>query len=114
VGYAGEEYRDDRVVRSMFGKLPTEDVDLVKRRSPVTNVHRLKVPLMVVSTTNDRDVNVVEVEHLLTALKAAGKEVNARIYKDAPGGHSFDRIDTQVARQARQEMFAWLEKQLGN
>ena len=54
------------------------------------------------------------VDAAVTALKAAGKEVNARIYKDAPGGHSFDRIDTQVARQARQEMFAWLEKQLGN
>lgn len=112
VGYAGEEYRDDAVVRSMFGKLPTEDVDLVKRRSPIWNVQKLKLPLMVTSSTNDRDVNVVEVEQLLTHLKAAGKSVESKIYADAPGGHSFDRIDTGLARKARKEMHAFLAKHL--
>lgn len=112
VGYAGEEYRDDAVVKSMFGKLPTEDVDLVKRRSPIWNVQKLKIPLMVTSSTNDRDVNVVEVEQLLTHLKAAGKSVESRIMRDAPGGHSWDRIDTGVARKARAEMFSFLAKHL--
>lgn len=113
VGYAGEEYRNDEVVRSMFGgKTPSEDVDLVRRRSPVWNAHKLRTPLLVHSTTNDRDVNVVEVEALITALKAAGKTFESKIYPDAPGGHSFNRIDTTLAQESRKEIYAFLEKHL--
>lgn len=113
VGYAGEEYRNDEVVRSMFGgKTPSEDVDLVRRRSPVWNAHKLRTPLLVHSTTNDRDVNVVEVEALITALKAAGKAFEHKIYRDAPGGHSFNRIDTTVAKESRKEIYQFLEKHL--
>lgn len=113
VGYAGEEYRDPKVLKSMFGKAPTDDVDLLKRRSPAWNVHKLKLPLMVTSTTNDRDVNVVEVEQLITHLKAAGKTFESKIEQDAPGGHGWDRIDTSYARKARKAMYAFLEKHLG-
>lgn len=113
VGYAGEEYRNDEVVRSMFGgKTPSEDVDLVRRRSPVWNAHKLRTPLLVHSTTNDRDVNVVEVEALITALKAAGKAFEHKIYRDAPGGHSFNRIDTTLAQESRNEIYAFLGKHL--
>lgn len=113
VGYAGEEYRDDAVVRTMFGgKTPSEDVDLVRRRSPVWNVQKLRTPLLVHTTTNDRDVNVVEVEGLITALKAAGKKFEFKIYQDAPGGHSFNRIDTTLAQDSRKEIYAFLEKHL--
>lgn len=113
VGYAGEEYRDDAVVRTMFaGKTPNEDVELVRRRSPVWNVERLRIPLLIHGTTNDRDVNVVEVESLVNALKAAGKPFEHRIWKDAPGGHSFERIDTAVAREARKELYAFLARHL--
>lgn len=113
VGYAGEEYRNDEVVRSMFGgKTPSEDVDLVRRRSPVWNAHKLRTPLLVHSTTNDRDVNVVEVEALITALKAAGKAFEHKIYRDAPGGHSFNRIDTTLAQESRKEIYAFLEKHM--
>ncbi|HJW73863.1 MAG TPA: alpha/beta fold hydrolase, partial [Geothrix sp.] len=69
VGYAGEEYRDDAVVRTLFGgKAPSEDVDLVRRRSPVWNAQKLRTPLLIHTNTNDRDVNVVEVESLINAL----------------------------------------------
>jgi len=113
VGYAGEEYRDDAVVRTMFGgKTPSEDVDLVRRRSPVWNVQKLRTPLLVHTTTNDCDVNVLEVESLITALKAAGKTFEQKIYQDAPGGHSFNRIDTTLAQESRKEIYAFLEKHL--
>jgi dipeptidyl aminopeptidase/acylaminoacyl peptidase len=113
VGYAGEEYKDEAVLRSMFqGKLPSEDVDLLRRRSPVWNVQKLRTPLLVHTTTNDRDVNVAEVEALLTALRAAGKAFEHRIYQDAPGGHSFNRIDTTLAQESRKEIYAFLEKHL--
>ncbi|MDR3683268.1 MAG: prolyl oligopeptidase family serine peptidase [Geothrix sp.] len=113
VGYAGEEYRDDAVVRTLFGgKTPSEDVELVRRRSPVWNVQKLRTPLLVHTNTNDRDVNVVEVEELITALKAAGKTFDYKIYQDAPGGHSFNRIDTTLAQDSRKEIYAFLEKYL--
>lgn len=113
IAYAGEEYRDPKVIRSMFGVEPTKDVELLKRRSPIWNVHKLKIPLMVTSSTNDRDVNVVEVEQLVTHLKAAGKSFEHRIEQDAPGGHGWDRIDTSYARRARKAMYAFLAKHLG-
>jgi len=113
VGYAGEEYRDDTVVRTMFaGKTPSEDVEMVRRRSPVWNVQKLRTPLLIHSTTNDRDVNVVEVETLINALKAAGKTFEHKIYQDAPGGHRFNRIDTTLAQESRKEIYAFLEKHL--
>lgn len=113
VAYAGEEYRDEKTVKSMFGRQPTEDVDLLRRRSPIWNVHKLKLPLMVTSTTNDRDVDVVEVEQLITHLKAAGKAFDSKIEQDAPGGHGWDRIDTSYARKARKAMYEFLAKHLG-
>jgi dipeptidyl aminopeptidase/acylaminoacyl peptidase len=113
VAYAGEEYRDAKVVKSMFGKEPGEDVALLRQRSPIWNVHKLKLPLMVTSTTNDRDVSVVEVEQLLTHLKAEGKAFESKIEVDAPGGHGWDRIDTTYARKARKAMYAFLARHLG-
>ncbi len=41
---------------------------------------------------------MVEVESLIAALKAAGKDFESKIYADAPGGHGFNRIDTPLAR----------------
>lgn len=67
---------------------------------------------MITSTTNDRDVNVVEVEQLIVHLKAAGKSFEHKIYDDAPGGHSFERIDTTYARKVRKDLYAFLEKHL--
>jgi dipeptidyl aminopeptidase/acylaminoacyl peptidase len=67
---------------------------------------------MVTSTTNDRDVDVVEVEQLIVHLKAAGKSFEHKIYNDAPGGHSFERIDTAYARNVRKDLYAFLDKHL--
>ena len=112
LGYQEESYRKLFSASYHIGKEPADAVDEYRRRSPVWSVEKLKIPLMVTTSTNDRDVNVVEVEQLITHLKAAGKSFEYRIYKDAPGGHSFDRIDTGFARNARKEMYAFLEKHL--
>jgi len=112
VGYAGDEYKDESVIRGLFGKTATEDVELYRRRSPVWNVEKLRRPLLIHSTTNDRDVNVVEVESLIRALKAAGKDFQYRIYRDAPGGHCFNRIDTALALESRREVYDWLARHL--
>ena len=112
LGYHEESYRKLFSAKYHIGKEPADAVDEYRRRSPVWNVEKLKIPLMVTSSTNDRDVNVVEVEQLITHLKAAGKNFEYKIYKDAPGGHSFDRIDTTFARNTRKEMHTFLEKHL--
>jgi dipeptidyl aminopeptidase/acylaminoacyl peptidase len=112
LGYHGQDYIDLFAADYHIGKTPSEAVDEYRKRSPVWNVQKLKLPLMVTSTTNDRDVNVVEVEQLIVHLKAAGKTFEQKIYTDAPGGHSFERIDTTYARNVRKDLYAFLEKHL--
>jgi dipeptidyl aminopeptidase/acylaminoacyl peptidase len=112
MGYQDDEYRAEYSAPYHIGKTANQDVDEYRRRSPVWNVEKLQTPLLVHTTTNDRDVNVVEVEHLIQALKAAGKTFEYKIYQDAPGGHSFNRIDTPLARESRKEIYAFLAKYL--
>jgi len=54
----------------------------------------------------------MEVQHLIDALKAAGKQFDSKIYENAPGGHHFNRIDTETAKQSRQEVYSFLGKYL--
>lgn len=54
----------------------------------------------------------MEVEHLIEALEAAGKKFEYKIYKDAPGGHAFNRLDTSLAKESRKEIYAFLAKHL--
>ena len=112
MGYAGEDYQEEFAKQYHIGKTANEDVDEYRRRSPVWNAEKLRTPLLVHTTTNDRDVNVLEVEHLIAQLKAAGKDFQHKIYKDAPGGHSFNRTDTLLARESRAEVYAFLAKYL--
>lgn len=112
MGYLDDEYRAIFSAKGHLGKTANEAVDEYRRRSPAWNAAKLKTPLLVHTTTNDRDVNVIEVEELVAQLKAAGKDFQYRIYRDAPGGHSFDRMDTVFAREARQEIWAFLAKHL--
>jgi dipeptidyl aminopeptidase/acylaminoacyl peptidase len=113
MGYQTDRYRDLYSADYHVGKTAHEDVDEYRRRSPVTHAHKQKVPLLVHTNTNDRDVNVLEVENLITALKAADKSFEYRIYEDAPGGHSFNRMDYPVAYESREEVYRFLAKHLG-
>lgn len=113
LGYHEQSYTDQFAAKYHIGKAPVDAVDEYRKRSPIWNVQKLQIPLMVTSSTNDRDVNVVEVEQLITHLKAAGKTFESHIEKDAPGGHSWDRIDTTFARKARLRMYTFLKKHLG-
>lgn len=112
LGYIGSSYVAEFSAKYHIGKEPKDAVEEYRRRSPVWNVQKLRTPLLIHTTTNDRDVNVVEVEMLIHALKAAGKPFEHKIYKDAPGGHSFNRIDTALAHESRNEIYQFLEKHL--
>jgi dipeptidyl aminopeptidase/acylaminoacyl peptidase len=112
MGYSTDSYRRLFSAPYHIGKTANEAVDEYRRRSPVTHAAKLKVPLLVHTTTNDRDVNVVEVQGLIAALKAAGKEIEYKVYDDAPGGHSFNRMDHALARESRAEVYRFLARHL--
>jgi dipeptidyl aminopeptidase/acylaminoacyl peptidase len=112
MGYKGQGYRDLFSAPYHIGKTAEEDVNEYRRRSPAWNAEKLNAPLLIHTTTNDEDVNVLEVEHLIKALKAADKKFEHKVYKDAPGGHEFNRLDTKLARESRAEMYRFLAKYL--
>jgi dipeptidyl aminopeptidase/acylaminoacyl peptidase len=110
MGYTGQGYRD--IFEEFIGKQPEDNVMEYRRRSPVYHAEKLKTPLLIHTTTNDEDVHVMEVEHMIAALKAAGKKFEYKIYENAPGGHRFNRIDTKLARESRAEMWEFLARYL--
>lgn len=112
MGYKTEAYRRLFSAGYHLGKDANDDVAEYLRRSPLSHVSKLKIPLLVHTTTNDEDVNVLEVQRLITALKAEGKQFEYKVYENAPGGHVFNRLDTKLARESRQEIWAFLRKYL--
>jgi dipeptidyl aminopeptidase/acylaminoacyl peptidase len=112
MGYKTQSYRDIFAARTHIGKSAYEDVQEYLRRSPVTHAKKLDTPLLIHSNTNDEDVNVLEVERLIAALKAEGKKFEYKIYQDAPGGHAFNRLDTSLARESRSEIYKFLGRHL--
>jgi dipeptidyl aminopeptidase/acylaminoacyl peptidase len=109
MGYLGQDYRDLYEAPYHIGQSVEENLDEYKRRSPVWHVDELKRPLLIHTNRHDEDVNFIEVEHLIQALKAANKDFSYDI-SDVPGGHSYDRLDTPEAWQARKEIYAFLAR----
>ncbi len=112
MGYKTQGYRDLYSADYHIGKTAYEDVNEYRRRSPAWNAEKLQTPLLIHTNTNDADVNVLEVEHLIQALKAANKKFEYKIYQDAPGGHSFNRMDTKTAKESRLEIYKFLDRYL--
>ncbi len=112
MGYKTEQYRQLFSAPYHIGQSAYEAVDEYRRRSPAWQADKLETPLLIQTTTNDEDVNVLEVEHLIKALKAAGKDFEYEIYEDAPGGHVFNRIDTPLAREIRGKIYDFLARYL--
>jgi dipeptidyl aminopeptidase/acylaminoacyl peptidase len=108
MGYKTQRYRDLYSADYHIGKSAYEDVEEYRRRSPAWQAHKLETPLLIHTNTNDGDVNVFEVEHLIKSLKAEGKKFEYKIYEDIPGGHAFDRIDTQYAKEVRLKVYNFL------
>ncbi|HEX9934917.1 MAG TPA: prolyl oligopeptidase family serine peptidase, partial [bacterium] len=112
MGYSNEEYRALFSAPYHIGKTAEEDVAEYKKRSPAWNASKLKTPLLIHTNTNDEDVNALEVEHLIQALKAEGKPFEYEVFQKLPGGHSFDRMDTRTAKEIRLKIYQFLAKHL--
>ena len=78
MGYSTDDYRKIFSDEGHIGKTPREDMAEYKRRSPVWHAEKLQDPLLIHTNTSDDDVNVVEVEHMIRALKA---EIRLGIYQ---------------------------------
>jgi dipeptidyl aminopeptidase/acylaminoacyl peptidase len=108
MGYEPPTYQALYSAPYHIGKTVREDVMEYRKRSPVYHAKELQTPLLIHTNTNDEDVNVLEVEHLIEALKAEGKKFEYKIYQDAPGGHYFNRLDTRAAKESRKEIWRFL------
>ena len=75
-----------------FGGSP-EDVPAVYReRSPLFQIDRIRIPLLVHVADNDEDVEIDESMPLIDALRARkGAMATVKVYHSPLGGHTFDR-----------------------
>lgn len=113
MGYHDQSYRDLYEAGYHIGKSAADNVAEYRRRSPAWNTHKFDgTPLLIHTNTNDDDVNVLEVEHLIKSLKAEGKPFEYEIFEALPGGHSFDRMDTKRAKEIRLKIHKHLAKNL--
>lgn len=112
LGYMDDAYRKLFSANYHIGKEVSQDVKEYRRRSPAFNADKLKTPLLIHANTNDDDVLIEEVEHLISALKANNKKFSHKIFQDAPGGHHFDRIDNYSSKEYRLEMYQFLANYL--
>jgi dipeptidyl aminopeptidase/acylaminoacyl peptidase len=95
-----------------IGKTVAQAGEEYRRRSPITHVHKLQAPLLIHGNTSDEDVRVIEIEKMIEALRAAGKQFEYKIYTNAPGGHAFNRLDTKLAHESRHEIYGFLAPHL--
>ncbi len=109
MGYKTQSYRDLYSADYHIGKTAYEDVEEYKKRSPAWNAEKLRTPLLIHTNTNDADVNVLEVEHLIKSLKAEKKKFEYEIFDNVPGGHSFDRMDRKQAKEIRIKIYSFLD-----
>jgi dipeptidyl aminopeptidase/acylaminoacyl peptidase len=114
MGYKDQEYRNLYSSQAAIGKPADQDVAEYRKRSPAWQTDKYQnTPLLIHTNTNDEDVNVLEVEHLIDALKANGKKnFEYEIFNNMPGGHSFDRMDYMEAKETRLKIYNFLNKYL--
>ena len=97
LSYKGPAYQRNFSTQSRIQGLPFEKRDLYIDRSPLYHVDKLKTPLLVHVATNDTDVNFVENQQIVDALRSRKPDLaETRVYVDptpgpASGGHTFNR-----------------------
>jgi dipeptidyl aminopeptidase/acylaminoacyl peptidase len=113
MGYKDQSYRDLYEAEYHIGQSANDNVEEYRKRSPAWQADKMKdTPLLIHTNTNDEDVNVLEVEHLIKSLKAEDKKFEYEIFQDIPGGHSFDRMDRKQAKEIRLKIYGFLAKYL--
>jgi dipeptidyl aminopeptidase/acylaminoacyl peptidase len=97
LSYKGPGYQRGFATQSRIQGLPFEKRDTYIERSPLYSVDKLKTPLLVHVATNDLDVNYVEDQQIVDALRSRKPDLaETKVYVDPPtwgasGGHAFSR-----------------------
>jgi dipeptidyl aminopeptidase/acylaminoacyl peptidase len=106
LSYKGPGYQRQFSTQKEVLGLPFEKQDLYIARSPLYHVDKLRVPLLVHVATNDTDVNFVEDQQIVDALRSRKPDLaETKVYVDpdpgpASGGHTFSRrVDSQTLQR---------------
>ena len=97
LSYKGPGYQADYSTQAGIQGLPFEKREEYIKRSPLYHVENLNVPILVHVATNDEDVNFVEDQQMVDALRARKPDLaETKIYVDPPPwgaavGHTFSR-----------------------
>ncbi|AWR97920.1 alpha/beta fold hydrolase [Acidianus sulfidivorans JP7] len=71
-----------------------DDENLLRDRSPIFFIDKIKTPLMILAGENDPRCPAEETEQIVKELEKLGKEVKYKIYKNE--GHGFQQIENYV------------------
>jgi dipeptidyl aminopeptidase/acylaminoacyl peptidase len=93
--------------KSLLGD-PVKDRASYDAASPITYIHSVKAPLLVLQGENDPRVPKEEAEQVVALLKKDGKTVDAHYYPNE--GHGFAKRENQIDSIRR--TVAWLDKYL--
>ncbi len=111
LSYKGPEYQKTFTSQKRIGGLPFEKREIYLDRSPLYHVDKLQIPLMVQVATNDDDVEFVEAEMLVNALRAKKPELaEVIVYKDPAGGHYLNRqvdLETLKRKDTTEQIDSW-------
>jgi dipeptidyl aminopeptidase/acylaminoacyl peptidase len=112
LAWKGEETQHRAIdPANRLGGLPAERRDVYRERSPLYQIDKLQIPLLVHVTRNDTDVNIEEDMQLVDALRSRKPDLaETRVYDSPKGGHLFDRqVDPQTwqPENTREQRDSW-------
>ncbi|HWT43527.1 MAG TPA: S9 family peptidase [Sphingopyxis sp.] len=88
---------------------PAEHPDVYDRASPLTYLHHVRAPLLVLHGENDPLVPAIEARQVVDVLRRQGSAVDAHFY---PGeGHGFAKRENQI--DVLERTIAWFERYMG-
>lgn len=93
------------MIEKLYAKIgdPEKDADMLRARSPVFHVEKIKTPLLVVQGANDPRVNKAESDQIVEALRKRGLEVEYLVKENE--GHGFQNEENRFEFYEAMERF---------
>ena len=116
LSFKGPAYQWEFATQKGIGGLPFEKRAIYIERSPLYHVDKLQTPLLVHVATNDTDVDFVENQQIVDALRSRKPDLaETKVYVDPPpgpasGGHTFNRrVDpkTLLRQDTPEQIDSW-------
>ncbi len=124
LAWAGVERQHQSIdPANRYGGLPGASAQVnqtYKDRSPIYQIDKLQIPLIVHITKNDGDVHIEEAMQLVDALRNRKPNLaETKVYDNPPGGHLFDRqtsggrggdsqkLETYTPTMTREQRDSW-------